>query len=47
MKSMLTSCTDKYFRIGHMGISVVDPQRKDVESIINALGDSLQEIEKA
>lgn len=38
---------DKYFRIGHMGVSVVDPERKDVETIINALGQSLQELGKA
>lgn len=39
--------TDKYFRIGHMGVSVVDPERKDVDTIIKALGDSLQELQKA
>jgi alanine-glyoxylate transaminase/serine-glyoxylate transaminase/serine-pyruvate transaminase len=28
---------DKYFRIGHMGISVVDSSRGDVDKIIESL----------
>jgi alanine-glyoxylate transaminase/serine-glyoxylate transaminase/serine-pyruvate transaminase len=28
---------EKYFRIGHMGISVVDSHRGDVEKIIDSL----------
>jgi alanine-glyoxylate transaminase/serine-glyoxylate transaminase/serine-pyruvate transaminase len=28
---------DKYFRIGHMGISVVDPSRGDVDKIVESL----------
>jgi len=30
-----------------MGVSVVDPRRGDVEKIITALGESLQEIKDA
>ena len=30
-----------------MGVSVVDPRRGDVEKIISALGESLQEIKDA
>lgn len=35
---------DKYFRIGHMGVSVVDPRRNDVDEIVKALEGALQEI---
>ncbi|KAK2465642.1 hypothetical protein APHAL10511_002186 [Amanita phalloides] len=35
---------DKYFRIGHMGISVVDEERHDVDKIIVALREALREI---
>ncbi|KAF7797185.1 hypothetical protein EIP86_008377 [Pleurotus ostreatoroseus] len=35
--------TDKYFRIGHMGVTAVQPERKDVDKVITALKDSLQE----
>jgi len=38
---------DKYFRIGHMGLSVVDSSRGDVDKIINSLRDSLREIKEA
>ncbi|KAI0644186.1 PLP-dependent transferase [Trametes meyenii] len=34
---------EKYFRIGHMGVSVVDPQRGDVDKVITALKESLAE----
>ncbi|KIM44876.1 hypothetical protein M413DRAFT_442847 [Hebeloma cylindrosporum] len=44
---LLGSIKEKYFRIGHMGVSVVDSRRGDVEKIISALGDSLREIKDA
>ncbi|KAH7911053.1 alanine-glyoxylate transaminase [Hygrophoropsis aurantiaca] len=34
---------DKYFRIGHMGISVVDSRRGDIDKLINALKETLAE----
>ncbi|KAI0705140.1 PLP-dependent transferase, partial [Cytidiella melzeri] len=34
---------DKYFRIGHMGTTVVDKQRGDIDRVITALRESLQE----
>lgn len=34
---------DKYFRIGHMGISVVDKQRGDIDKVISSLQEALQE----
>uniref|UniRef100_A0A0W0FWY5 alanine--glyoxylate transaminase n=1 Tax=Moniliophthora roreri TaxID=221103 RepID=A0A0W0FWY5_MONRR len=34
---------DKYFRIGHMGITVVESQRGDVEKVIESLKDTLAE----
>ncbi|KAI0343115.1 PLP-dependent transferase [Trametopsis cervina] len=34
---------DKYFRIGHMGTSVVDKQRGDIDKVITALKESLEE----
>ncbi|KAI0350681.1 PLP-dependent transferase [Trametes cingulata] len=34
---------EKYFRIGHMGVSVVDPQRGDIDKVIAALKESLAE----
>jgi len=37
------SIKDKYFRIGHMGITVVDRQRGDIDKIIDALSESLEE----
>ncbi|KAF9054562.1 pyridoxal phosphate-dependent transferase [Panaeolus papilionaceus] len=37
---------DKYFRIGHMGVTVVDGQRGDIDSILKALEESLDEIKK-
>jgi len=40
-----TSIKDKYFRIGHMGITAVDSQRGDIDKIISSLKDSLVEAE--
>lgn len=34
----------KYFRIGHMGVSVVQRNRGDVDAILSALKDSLKEL---
>jgi len=34
---------DKYFRIGHMGTTVADPTRGDIDMIINALRESITE----
>ncbi|KAI0372731.1 PLP-dependent transferase [Pilatotrama ljubarskyi] len=34
---------EKYFRIGHMGVSVVDPRRGDIDKVIAALKESLAE----
>ena len=33
----------KYIRFGHMGVSVMDPQRDDVQKSIEALKESLSE----
>ncbi|ORX91166.1 alanine-glyoxylate aminotransferase [Basidiobolus meristosporus CBS 931.73] len=33
----------KYFRIGHMGTSVIQPDRLHIETLLNALKDSLRE----
>jgi len=38
---------DKYFRIGHMGVSVVDRQRSDIQRVISALGVALDDIKAA
>ncbi|KAF7965327.1 hypothetical protein HWV62_44470 [Athelia sp. TMB] len=38
-----TSIKDKYFRIGHMGVTAVDGQRGDIDKIVNSLRDSLAE----
>lgn len=37
-------CRDKYFRIGHMGISVVDSSRDDLQRVLNGLREVLAEI---
>lgn len=37
---------DTYFRIGHMGVTAVDSSRGDVDTIIKALEESLEEIKK-
>ncbi|KAF8327147.1 pyridoxal phosphate-dependent transferase [Cantharellus anzutake] len=34
---------DKYFRIGHMGLTAVDTSRGDLDKIINGIAESLQE----
>lgn len=34
----------KYIRFGHMGVSVMDPERKDVENAIEALKSGLVEV---
>jgi len=38
-----TSIRDKYFRIGHMGITAVNNQRGDIDKVIKALKESLAE----
>ncbi|KAF8517979.1 PLP-dependent transferase [Hysterangium stoloniferum] len=38
---------DKYFRIGHMGITVVDAQRGDINKLISALQDVIIEAKNA
>jgi aspartate aminotransferase-like enzyme len=35
--------TDKYFRIGHMGVTVVDAQRGDIEQLINSFKEAIAE----
>ncbi|KIJ62042.1 hypothetical protein HYDPIDRAFT_176791 [Hydnomerulius pinastri MD-312] len=37
----------KYFRIGHMGVSVVDPKRGDINKVISALKEVLAEAKAA
>ncbi|KAG8632014.1 hypothetical protein KVT40_001154 [Elsinoe batatas] len=37
----------KYIRFGHMGVSVTDPKRGDIEGAIKALGESVGEVRKA
>ena len=34
----------KYIRLGHMGVSVTDPKRRDVDKAIEALRDGLGEV---
>ncbi|KAJ2920678.1 hypothetical protein H1R20_g16415, partial [Candolleomyces eurysporus] len=36
-------CKDKYFRIGHMGLSVVDTERGDVDRVVESLNAALAE----
>ncbi|KAK7056205.1 hypothetical protein VNI00_002757 [Paramarasmius palmivorus] len=38
---------DKYFRIGHMGITAVESQRGDIEKVIDSLKDTLAEAKAA
>jgi len=38
---------DQYFRIGHMGISAVDPHRGDVNKVIKSLQEALEEVRAA
>ncbi|KAG6865332.1 hypothetical protein C0991_003432 [Blastosporella zonata] len=40
---LLAEIKDKYFRIGHMGVTVVEQQRGDVEHIIRVLQESITE----
>jgi len=34
---------DKYFRVGHMGVSVVDPQRDDLDRVIAGITKAIEE----
>jgi alanine-glyoxylate transaminase/serine-glyoxylate transaminase/serine-pyruvate transaminase len=38
-----TECATKYFRIGHMGISVTEPERGHIDKVIESLTSALQE----
>jgi len=38
---------DKYFRIGHMGISVVNSHRGDISTVIKSLTEALEEVKEA
>jgi alanine-glyoxylate transaminase/serine-glyoxylate transaminase/serine-pyruvate transaminase len=38
-----TAIKDKYFRVGHMGVSVVDTERGDIDRISKALAETLKE----
>ncbi|KAG5647870.1 hypothetical protein DXG03_007794 [Asterophora parasitica] len=40
---LLASIKDKYFRIGHMGVSVVDSERGDIDNIVRVLKESIEE----
>ncbi|WFD25464.1 hypothetical protein MNAN1_000424 [Malassezia nana] len=37
------ACKDEYFRIGHMGVSVVDKERNDISTILHHLAEVLKE----
>ncbi|KAG8763200.1 hypothetical protein FRC12_008658 [Ceratobasidium sp. 428] len=37
---------DKYFRIGHMGATVADPERGDIDKIITALKNAFADAQK-
>ncbi|KAJ2962756.1 hypothetical protein NQZ79_g2140 [Umbelopsis isabellina] len=39
-----TECATKYFRIGHMGISVTEPQRGHIDKVIESLTTTLKEV---
>ncbi|KAI8883150.1 PLP-dependent transferase [Backusella circina FSU 941] len=41
---ILKECATKYFRIGHMGISVMEDERGHIKKVENALANSLQEL---
>ncbi|KAI8976533.1 pyridoxal phosphate-dependent transferase [Pilobolus umbonatus] len=41
---ILANLGTKYFRVGHMGISVVESERHHVDKVIEALGSSLKEL---
>lgn len=34
---------DKYFRVGHMGVSVVDTERGDLDRVIKGIKDAFAE----
>lgn len=36
----------KYIRFGHMGVSVVDPKRDDIDKAIEAIKNGLEEVKK-
>jgi len=36
----------KYIRFGHMGVSVTDPKRDDIDRAIEALKTGLEEVKK-
>lgn len=40
---MLKLRVDKYFRIGHMGVSVADGQRGDINTIVSSLEEAIKE----
>ncbi|QRW03012.1 aminotransferase class-V protein [Ceratobasidium sp. AG-Ba] len=37
---------DKYFRIGHMGVTVTNPERGDIDKIVTALKNAFAEVQK-
>ncbi|KAI8877353.1 PLP-dependent transferase [Backusella circina FSU 941] len=41
---ILDGLSGKYFRIGHMGISVMEPERGHIEKVVQALKSSLKEL---
>ena len=40
-------CAAKYIRFGHMGVSVTDPKRDDIDRALKALEEGLAEAQKA
>ncbi|KAG1077531.1 hypothetical protein G6F42_024782 [Rhizopus arrhizus] len=41
---ILDGLAGKYFRIGHMGISVTEPERHHIDKVVETLTDSLKEL---
>ncbi|KAI7885961.1 pyridoxal phosphate-dependent transferase [Mucor mucedo] len=41
---ILTGLAGKYFRIGHMGISVMEPERHHIDKVVEVLSESLKEL---
>ncbi|RCH85150.1 hypothetical protein CU098_001887, partial [Rhizopus stolonifer] len=41
---ILDGLAGKYFRIGHMGISVTEPERGHIDKVVDALSQSLKEL---
>ncbi|KAI7904379.1 pyridoxal phosphate-dependent transferase [Cokeromyces recurvatus] len=41
---ILNGLAGKYFRIGHMGISIMEPERHHIDRVIEALSESLKEL---